>query len=151
MLASLTTIGRRKTTNSVLVLLRLREEKSEPRIGMLLRIGTVSSTSLTESSIRPPRTAMSPLFTLISDSISRMRSWGTRLGVEAGSDGLGSCTNLIKRVVDGLTLSRMVLSSLICGVTFITNPTGTVTGVVDTAVMVLPVVPAWLWLDWTLK
>src|SRR5215831_19172684 len=151
MLASLMTIGRRKTTSSVLVLLRFRELKMEPMIGMLLRIGTVSSTSLIESSIRPPSTAICPLFTLIRDSISRMRSCGTRFGVFGGIAGLGSVTNLISRVVDGLTLSRMVSSSLIWGVTFITNPTGTVTGVVVTALITFdPVAPVVVWLDWTL-
>src|SRR2546425_5332229 len=58
MLGSLTTIGRRKTTSSVLVLLRLRELNSEPMIGMELIIGIVSSMSLTESSINPPSTAI---------------------------------------------------------------------------------------------
>src|SRR5262245_29896977 len=132
MLASLTTTGRRKTTSSVLVLLRLRELNSEPRKGILLTIGTVSSTSLTESSINPPSTAIWPLLTLISDSISRMRSWGTWLGIVR--IGLGSLTKRIRRVVDGLTFSRTVSWSLICGVTFITKPTGTVTAVVVTAV-----------------
>ncbi len=96
-------------------------------------IGIVSSMSLTESSINPPRTAIWPLLTLISDSISRMRNCGTGLGII--SAGLGSLTNRISRVVEGFTLSRIVSSLLICGVTFITNPTGTVTGVVLVAVV----------------
>src|SRR5439155_5404004 len=128
MLASLTTRGRRKTTSSVLVLLRLRELKSEPMNGMELMIGIVSSMSLIESSINPPSTAIWPLLTLISDSISRMRNCGTWLGTVRS--GFGSFTNRMKRVVEGFTLSRIVSLSLICGVTFITNPTGTVTGVV---------------------
>jgi len=136
MLASLTTIGRRKTTSSVLALLRLRELKSEPMNGMALMIGIVSSMSLTESSINPPSTAIWPLLTLMSDSISRMRSCGTGFWTPAlNRSGLGSLTNRIRRVVEGFTLSRIVSSPLICGVTFITNPTGTVTGLVFVAVV----------------
>src|SRR6267378_1124808 len=150
MLASFTTIGRRNMTSSVFVLLRLRELKSEPRMGMLLMIGIVSSTSLIESSISPPSTAIWPLLTLISDSISRMRSCGIWLGVPV-SAGLGSFTNLTRRVVVGLTFRRIVSSSLIWGVTFITNPTGTVTGVVLTAVVAAEIVVAAARLTCTLK
>src|SRR6266702_2786019 len=91
MLGSFTTIGRRKTTSSVLVLARLRELNNEPINGMALMMGIVSSTSL---------------------------------------------TNLTRRVVVGLTFNRIVSLSLICGVTFMTNPTGTVIGVVFVAVVV---------------
>ncbi len=90
MLGSLTTTGRRKMTSSVLVLLRLRELKIELRIGMLLMIGMVSSTSLTESSIKPPSTAIWPLLTLMSDSISRIRSCGTWLTTPACASAGGS-------------------------------------------------------------
>src|SRR5580765_1950860 len=150
MLASLTTIGRRNMTSSVLVLLRLRELNSEPRKGMLLTIGIVSSTSLTESSINPPNTAIWPLFTLMSDSISRMRSCGIWFGV-ATSAGLGSFTHLTRRVVVGLTFRRIVSSSLIWGVTFITKPTGTVTAVVLTAVVAAEIVVAAARVTCTLK
>src|SRR5262245_38012672 len=152
MLGSFTTMGRRKMTSSVLVLLRLRELNSEPMIGMLLMIGIVSSMSLTESSIRPPSTATWPLLTLISDSISRMRSCGTGLVIPAlASSGLGSFTNFTSRVVVGLTLRRIVSSSPICGVMFMTNPTGTVTGVVLVAVVAAEIVVAAARLTCTLK
>src|SRR5215831_2325161 len=152
MLASFTTTGRKKTTSSVFVFWRLRELKSEPRRGMLLTIGIVSSMSLTESSIRPPSTAIWPLFTLMSDSISRIRSCGTRFWTGwFWNAGLGSAMNLTRRVVVGLTFSRMVSSSLICGVTFMTNPTGTVIGVVLVAVVLFWLGPPGTTLTWTLK
>src|SRR5262245_13104308 len=152
MLGSFTTNGRRKMTSSVLVLLRVRELNSEPMIGMLLMIGIVSSMSLIESSINPPRTAIWPLFTLIIDSISRMRSCGTGLVTPAfARSGFGSFTNLTIRVVVGLTFRRIVSSSLICGVTFMTIPTGTVTGVVLVAVVGAEMLVAAARLTWTLK
>src|SRR2546430_8786916 len=114
MLASLTTIGRKKTTSSVLVLLRLRELNSEPRNGMELMIGIVSSMSLIESSINPPSTAIWPLLTLMSVSISRMRSCGIKFGIPAlRRSGFGSETNLTTRVVVGFTFNRIVSLSLI--------------------------------------
>src|SRR6267142_4611848 len=88
----------------------------------------------------------------MSDSISRMRSCGTWLTTPAvASAGFGSLTNLTRRVVVGLTFNRIVSSSLICGVTFMMKPTGTVTGVVLVAVTAFEFRFPAARLTWTLK
>src|SRR4051812_38980351 len=58
----------------------------------------------------------------------------------AASDGLGSLTKLMMRETLGLTLRSTVSVSLICGVTFMTKPTGTTLGVVVNTVDTTPVV-----------
>src|SRR3954468_480834 len=118
--------------------------------------GTRSCTSLIESWISPPRTAIWPLLIFIIDSISRVCTSGIRLTIgwqaaaavgEApqglASEGFGSLTKLMMRETLGLTLRSTVSLSLICGVTFMTKPTGTTFGVVVNAVVTTVWVAVW--------
>src|SRR6185436_413867 len=63
-------------------------------------------------------------------------------------DGLGSATSPILREIVGRKFSSTVSESLICGVTLITNPTGTefrvVVNVVTSGALVLDTVLAWI-------
>ena len=101
---------------------------------------------LTESWIKPPSTAVWPLCTRISDSISRVWITGIRLeipGVEQlatptpqgfASEGFGSATSVSVREMVGRTLSTTESFSLICGTTLMMNPTGTELTVVEKVV-----------------
>src|SRR3989337_614567 len=128
MLASLMTVGRRKITSSVFVVVSLRFLNRLPKSG-ILPINGISSESLSaRSSIRPPSTAIW-LFSIFStDSISRVEVCGMVL-VNSRS-GVGSLTYLSRRVMDGRMLSSTVSLSLICGVTLMVKPIGTVLTVV---------------------
>ncbi len=121
------TSGRRKITSSVLALWMFRLESASPRNGIRLMNGIEACWSVSESWIRPPMTAICPLDSLITDSISRITICGIWFGT--ARPGVGSCTNELIRETVGFTLSSTLSASLICGVMFRTTPTGTVCGV----------------------
>ena len=68
------------------------------------------------------------------DSISRIWICGTGLLWPAGMFGLGSLTKRVMREMVGRTFREMSPVALICGVTLMTMPTGTVSAVVSTVV-----------------
>jgi hypothetical protein len=125
MLGSRITMARMKITSSDLDATSLRELKKSPMTGMRDAIGRPSRRPWKASIIRPPRIAVWPLPTLSTLSISRVCVTGMTLGRARSRFGFGSFTVSMMRVTVGRTFSVTMSPSLICGVTFMMNPTGT--------------------------
>ena len=99
--------------------------------------------------MRPPSTAVCPLISWSTDSISRTVTCGTRFWIGFGSGapldvvvnaGFGSGTNFSTREIVGRTVIVITPLSFTCGVMLMMNPTATVCGVVVTDCRLLEVV-----------
>ena len=143
------TVARKKMTNSDLLTASLRMLNNSlhaPVLAGLPAPGTVLRTSEVLSCINPPSTAVWPLTSCNTDSISRVWICGTGLvrhlpALAAAMAtlqrlGLGSLEKPLRRVMVGRTDSETWPLSLTCGVMLMTMPMGTVSAEVLKVVLV---------------
>ena len=104
------TIGRIKTINSVFEAVSFLALNRLPNTGNLESPGGPSISVCKESCIRPPSTAIWPLKTFSTDSISRICVTGMALMTPASARaGLGSFTKRTMREIVGRTLRVYVV------------------------------------------